>query len=48
MTAFGALTLLVGQKEGHSACIKLKKCCYAGSDDLIEALCPNVLCRVGC
>jgi len=34
VTPFSALTLLVGQQEGHPAC---KKCWYVGGDDLTGA-----------
>jgi len=32
-----ALTLLVGQQEGHPAC-KTTRCCFVGGDDLTGAL----------
>ena len=34
---FSALTLLVGQQEGHPAC-KKTGCCFFGDDDLTGAL----------
>jgi len=35
---FSALTLLVGQQEGHPAC-KKTGCWFVGGDDLTGALC---------
>ena len=36
-TPFSALTLLVGQQEGHPAC-KITGCWFIGGDDLTGAL----------